>query len=105
MQTNLPVVSVRDIDVPGNDLVIATHGRAFWVMDDVSPLRVSPPASAAAFLFPPAVTVRERGAGFTGSPMPKDEPMAANTPSGADNDYVLRANAEQPVTPAILLAQ
>ena len=39
LQLNLPVTSVRDIDVHGNDLVIATHGRAFWILDDVTPLR------------------------------------------------------------------
>ncbi|HEX3583658.1 MAG TPA: hypothetical protein VH087_17960, partial [Thermoanaerobaculia bacterium] len=107
MQLNLPVTSVRDIDVHGNDLVIATHGRAFWVMDDVSPLRVAPailPAGSP-FLFPPAVTVRERGAGFTGSPMPKDEALAANPPSGAYIDYLLGADAKQPVTLEILDAK
>jgi photosystem II stability/assembly factor-like uncharacterized protein len=36
LQLNLPVTSVRDIDVHGDDLVIATHGRAFWVLDDVT---------------------------------------------------------------------
>ena len=39
LQLNLPVTSIRDIAVHGNDLVIATHGRAFWVMDDLAPLR------------------------------------------------------------------
>ena len=39
LQQSLPVTSVRDIDVHGDDLVIATHGRGFWIMDDVSALR------------------------------------------------------------------
>ena len=89
LQLNLPVTSVRDIDVHGNDLVIATHGRAFWIMDDVTPLRQWTPAASPPFLFTPATAVRERGAGFTGTPMPKDEPMASNPPSGAYIDYVL----------------
>jgi hypothetical protein len=50
------------------------------------------------FLFKPAVAVHERPAGFTGSPMPKDEPMAANPPFGAYIDYVIRSAAAQPVT-------
>lgn len=93
LQKNLPVTSVRDLDVHGNDLVIATHGRAFWILDDVTPLRRTAEATAAggAYLFPPAAAVRERPQGFTGSPMPKDEAMASNPPYGAVIDYVLPA--------------
>jgi hypothetical protein len=100
LQMNLPVTSVRDIDVHGNDVVIATHGRAFWVIDNVTPLRQD--ATAGDFLFAPAVAVRERPAGFTGSPMPKDEPMAPNPPAGAQIDYVISASSQQPVTIEIL---
>ena len=92
LQQNLPVTSVRDIDVHDNDLVIATHGRAFWIMDDVTPLRHAAPATGP-FLFPPATAVRYRAAGFTGTPMPKDEPMAPNPPFGANIDYVLNGPA------------
>ena len=96
LQRNLPITSVRDLEVHGDDLVVATHGRAFWVMDDVAPLRQ---ASAVAtgdepVLFAPAVAVRMRPAGFTGTPMPKDEALAANPPAGACLDYVLRAPAK-----------
>ncbi len=98
LQANLPVTSVRDIDVHGDDVVIATHGRAFWVLDDVSPLRqlaadhrIEP---AAAWLFAPATAIRLRPAGFTGSPMPKEEPAAANPPAGAFLDYVLATEAK-----------
>jgi len=84
LQMNLPVTSVRDIDVHGNDLAIATHGRAFWIMDDISPLR-----NIGATLYPPATAIRFRPAGFTGSPMPKDEALAPNPPNGAYIDYVL----------------
>src|SRR5207237_7317109 len=90
LQKNLPVTSVRDIDVHGYDVVIATHGRAFWIMDDVTPLRQIDLVNGTA-LFRPAVAIRERPAGFTGSPMPKDEPMAANPPFGAIIDYVIGA--------------
>jgi photosystem II stability/assembly factor-like uncharacterized protein len=94
LQFNLPVTSVRDIDVHGDDVVIATHGRGFWVLDDVTPLRQAPEVTGAAVLYKPADAIRFRGAGFTGSPMPKDEPMAPNPPSGANIDYVLAAPAE-----------
>jgi len=92
LQLNLPVTSVRDIDVHGNDVVIGTHGRAFWILDDVTPLRQDVPS--APFLFKPATAVRFRGAGFTGTPMPKDEALASNPPNGAFIDYVLDAPAK-----------
>jgi hypothetical protein len=98
LQLNLPVSSVRDLEMHGDDLVIATHGRAFWVLDDLSPLRqlaadhrIEP---AAPWLFAPATAVRLRPAGFTGTPMPKEETAAPNPPSGAVIDYVLVAGAK-----------
>jgi photosystem II stability/assembly factor-like uncharacterized protein len=107
LQANLPVTSVRDLDVHGDDLVIATHGRAFWILDGVTPLRQLDDrvAAATAWLFAPATAVRMRPAGFTGTPMPKDEPMAANPPAGAFLDYVLKAGARRPVTLEIRDAQ
>ncbi len=106
LQLNLPVTSVRDLDVHGRDVVAATHGRAFWILDDVTPLRQVDAAVAAApsHLFGPASAVRLRPAGFTGTPLPKDEPMAANPPAGAYIDYVLGA-AAGPVVISILDAQ
>jgi photosystem II stability/assembly factor-like uncharacterized protein len=98
LQMNLPVTSVRDIDVHGNDLVIATHGRAFWILDDISSLRNVEAGFSPPYLFPPATAVRERTGAFFGSPMPKDEPMAPNPPFGAYIDYVLGAAATGPVT-------
>ena len=99
LQQNLPQTSVRDIDVHGNDLVIATHGRGFWIMDDVSALRQLPAAKTdAAMLFKPAIAIRVRTPAFTGTPFPKDEPMAANPPDGALIDYVLPAGVKGPVT-------
>ena len=102
LQQNLPVTSVRDIDVHGDDLVIATHGRGFWIMDDVSALRqMDAVRSGAVTLFKPADAIRVRPAQFTGTPMPKDEPMAANPPYGAIIDYVLPAAVQGPVVVTI----
>ncbi len=97
LQANLPVTSVRDLDVHGEDLVIATHGRAFWVLDGLAPLRQldAEVEGASAWLFTPAEAVRFRPAGFTGTPMPKDEAMAANPAPGAYVDYVLKGAARQ----------
>src|SRR5262249_47728372 len=100
LQQNLPVTSVRDLTVHDDDLVIATHGRSFWILDDATPLRQLSDtiATTAAFLFQPATARRVRPAGFTGTPMPKDEPMAPNPMSGAVIDHGLAKPAGQPVT-------
>lgn len=106
LQQNLPVTSVRDIDVHGDDLVIATHGRGFWIMDDVTALRqMSSLRPDAVTLFAPAVAVRVRVADFTGTPLPKDEPTASNPPDGAIIDYVLPQGVTGPVGVTILDAE
>jgi photosystem II stability/assembly factor-like uncharacterized protein len=103
LQANLPRTSVRDIDVHGSDLVIATHGRGFWIMDDVSALRqLAPNAKLATRLFAPATAIRTRIATFTGTPLPKDEPMASNPPAGAMIDYALEKPARKAVELSIL---
>jgi photosystem II stability/assembly factor-like uncharacterized protein len=104
LKNGLPVTSVRDIEVHGDDLVIATHGRGFYIMDDIAPLRTlktQPGQAQGPRLFPPAEAVRTRVAGFTGTPMPKDEPMAANPPNGAYIDYALDAAPTGPVELAV----
>jgi len=92
LQQNLPVTSVRDIAIHDNDLVLATHGRGIWIMDDISALRQldAKVESANSWLFAPAPAYRVRMPEFTGTPMPKDEPMAANPPLGAYLDYTLK---------------
>jgi hypothetical protein len=104
LQKNLPVTSVRDITLHDADVVIATHGRGFWILDDVSALRQldAKVESAAAWLFAPATAFRVRRAAFTGTPLPKDEPMAANPPDGAYIDYALKVAAPEPITLEIL---
>ena len=97
---------MRDIDVHGDDLVIATHGRGFWIMDDMTALRqMNDVRSGEPTLFKPAVAIRVRPVSFTGTPMPKDEPMAANPPDGAPIDYVLPTATQGPVTITILDGQ
>jgi photosystem II stability/assembly factor-like uncharacterized protein len=102
LQMNLPVTSVRDIDVHENDLVIATHGRGFWIMDNVTPLRSVAAGFSRSFLFPPATAYRERPAGFTGTPRPKDEALAPNPPFGAMIDYLIAPGGAKEVALEIL---
>jgi photosystem II stability/assembly factor-like uncharacterized protein len=102
LQQDLPITSVRDLRVHDDDLIIATHGRGIWIMDDITALRqMAAVRPHSVVLFKPAVAVRFRQ-GFSGTPMPKDEPMAANPPNGAIIDYVLPANVRGPVTLSIL---
>ena len=100
LQLNLPVTSMRDIDVHGNDLVLATFGRGFWILDDVTALRQldAEVAAAPVHLFKPAVASRIRPGGFLSTPLPKDEPQANNPPNGALIDYTLKSDATAPVT-------
>ncbi|MDB5483929.1 MAG: hypothetical protein JWO83_4982 [Caulobacteraceae bacterium] len=98
LQNGLPTTSVRDITIHGDDLVIATHGRGFWILDDIAALReLAARPAAGPRLFAPVMAIRERPSGFTGTPKPKDEPMAADPPFGAYIDYVLQADVQGPV--------
>ena len=98
LRNGLPTTSVRDITIHGDDLVIATHGRGFYVLDDIIPLRALAGNSApAVHLFPQAAAYRVNEPSFTGTPMPKDEPLALNPPFGAIIDYALPANVAGPV--------
>ncbi len=96
LQLNLPVTSVRDIAVHGDDLIVATHGRSFWILDDITPLRQAAQRarSESAFLYKPQLTVRVDNDAFPGTPLPPEEPTADNPPSGAMLDYYLSAKAQ-----------
>ncbi|HZO22186.1 MAG TPA: hypothetical protein VFB37_06735 [Steroidobacteraceae bacterium] len=102
LQQNLPRTSVRDLQIHTDDLVIATHGRGFWIMDDVAPLRsLAADPSGTTRLLAPAKAYRVQPTGFTGTPMPQDEPMGANPPGGAYIDYALETDSA-PVKLSIL---
>jgi photosystem II stability/assembly factor-like uncharacterized protein len=105
LQLNLPVTSVRDIDINSSDLIAATHGRSFWVLDDIAPLRQAAAAqSAKTYLYTPPTAVRVDNDGFLGTPLPAEEPQADNPPNGAIIDYYLSDDATK-VTLQILDAQ
>jgi len=95
LQLNLPVSSVRDLTIHGDDLVIATHGRSFWILDNITPLRQTSDARRAktAFLYHPAAAIRVDNDDFVGTPLPPEEPTAQNPPNGASIDYFLKSPA------------
>ncbi len=104
LQLNLPVTSIRDLAVHGDDLAIATHGRAFWIMDDIEPLRQAAEAAASGttYLFAPAPAYRLRPGNQEGTPLPLDEPQAQNPATGLYIDYYLADVPRSPVVIEIL---
>ncbi len=104
LELNLPHSSMRDLWVHDDDLIVATHGRGFWVLDDLAPLRQAnrAVADAAVHLFDPTPAVRVRRDTYTDTPLPADEPVGENPPSGAVIDYALGQSASGPVTLEIL---
>jgi hypothetical protein len=104
LQLNLPAASMRDLAIHGDDLIVGTHGRGFWVIDDITPLRQinNEVAQANAYLFQPADAINLTPGSDNGTPMPRDEPLADNAPYGAMIDYYLKSNTRGPVTLEIL---
>jgi len=104
LQLNLPAASMRDLAIHDDDLIVATHGRGFWVLDGITSLRQinDDTAKAQAFLFRPGDAFNLPPSSDNGTPMPRDEPLAANPPYGAMIDYYLKANVTGPLTLEIL---
>jgi hypothetical protein len=104
LQLNLPVTSVRDFEIYNNDLIVATHGRGFWVIDDISPLRqlTDTVLASNAFLFRPSDAINYIQGSDNGTPLQKDEPQALNPPDGVVIDYYLKTAATGPVVLEIL---
>jgi photosystem II stability/assembly factor-like uncharacterized protein len=100
LRLNMPAISVRDIEVKDDasclcsDLVAGTHGRGFWILDDVTPLRQAATAAAAsnAYLFKPATGIRIRFGTNDPTPWPPELPAGENPPPGAIVDYYLPAD-------------
>jgi len=103
----MPAISVRDIQLKDDstclcaDLIAGTHGRGFWILDDVTPLRhlarSGSAAGAATYLVRPHLAVRVRLGTNEPTPWPPELPAAENPPAGAIIDYALAADASGPV--------
>jgi photosystem II stability/assembly factor-like uncharacterized protein len=96
---NLPASSMRDLVIHGDDVVVGTHGRSFWILDNITPLRELNPEIAAspAHLFAPQLTYRVRRNNGTDTPLPPEIPAGQNPPDGAMLDYWLQSAASSPV--------
>lgn len=102
LRLNMPAISVRDLQLKDDsaclcaDLIAATHGRGFWILDNVTPLRamaVAGNAPSSSYLVKPAKAVRVRFAANDPTPWPPEVPAGENPPDGAIIDYYLAANA------------
>ncbi len=113
LRLNMPAISVRDIRIKDDstcfcaDLVAGTHGRGFWILDDITPLRQVAEARRAkqeqsAYLFKPVTAVRVRAGTNDPTPWPPEIPAGENLTAGAIIDYYLGAPAGGPVTLEIL---
>jgi photosystem II stability/assembly factor-like uncharacterized protein len=98
LRLNLPATSVRDLIVKTDDLVVATHGRGFWILDNITPLRQLNRKQHENALFKPQTALRVRANLNTDTPLPPDEPAGENPPDGATIDYFLSKDASGPVT-------
>ncbi len=104
LRLNMPATSIRDLVIHDDDIVVGTHGRSFWILDDMTPLRQidAKVADAEAYLFKPKLTYRFRRDRYTDTPLPPEEPAGKNPPDGAIINYRLASAARTPVVLEIL---
>jgi photosystem II stability/assembly factor-like uncharacterized protein len=100
LQLNLPVSPIHDLVVKDDDLVVATHGRSFWVLDDVTPIRQVSAQSAQAdmILYQPQTALRLHYP----EEFDKRQPVGDNPPAGAIIDYYFKNAPKDEVTLDIL---
>ena len=100
LQLNLPHTSMRDLTIHGDDLIVGTHGRSFWILDDIAPLRQlsAEIMKSSVTLFAPQDAIRLHWNRNTDTPLPPEVPAGKNPPDGAIVDYYLSAASSQPVT-------
>lgn len=99
LRLNMPATSIRDLVIKDNDLVVGTHGRGFWILDDITPLRQlkNSKGTKGSILFKPATTYRIRWNMNTDTPLPQEEPAGENPPDGAIINYFLKDKASSVV--------
>lgn len=104
LRLNMPASSIRDLTIKDNDLIAATHGRSFWILDDITPLRQLNKSIVkdAVTLYRPEQAYRVRWDMWPDTPLPADEPAGKNPPDGAIIDYYLKENIQDTVKLDIL---
>jgi hypothetical protein len=96
LRLNMPATSIRDLVIKDDDLVVGTHGRSFWILDNITPLRqLTPQANTQkVILYEPQNTYRVRWNMNPDTPLPQEEPAGQNPPDGAIIDYYLSTPSE-----------
>lgn len=96
LRLNMPATSIRDLVIKDDDLVIGTHGRSFWILDNITPLRqlTAKLAAEKSILYKPQTTYRIRWSTYTDTPVPQEEAAGSNPPEGAMIDYYLQSTAK-----------
>ncbi len=96
LRLNMGATSIRDLIIKGDDLAVGTHGRGFWILDNITPLRQLQESivKSAAHLFKPQTTYRVRWNTNSDTPLTPDLPAGENPPDGAMIDYYLGSSAE-----------
>ncbi len=97
LRLNMPATSIRDLVIKEDDIVAGTHGRSFWILDDITPLRQLSPSisNTPAILFKPQTAIRVRWSMYTDTPVPQEEPAGQNPPDGAIINYYLSEKANE----------
>lgn len=100
LKLNMPATSIRDLVIKDDDIVVGTHGRSFWILDNITSLRqlVNKAKQVDNILYKPQTAIRIRWNNYTDSPVPQEEPAGQNPPDGAIIDYYLSENANEVVT-------
>ena len=99
LKLNLPATSIRDLVIHQDDVVVGTHGRSFWILDNITALRQlnSQIAASQVHFFTPQITYRVRRNNNTDTPLPPEVPAGKNPPDGAMLDYYLKSVPSGPV--------
>ncbi len=102
LRLNMPATSIRDLVVHDDDVVVGTHGRSFWVLDDITALRQISSDTSNTVLFKPELATRVHWNNNSDTPLPPEEPAGKNPPDGAILDYYLPDSSSGPVAIEIL---
>jgi len=97
LRLNMPMTSIRDLVIKDDDLVVGTHGRSFWILDDITPVRQvkNEILSRNSVLYIPQPSLRIRWSMNPDTPLPQEEPGGQNPPDGAIIDYYLKTAAKE----------
>jgi len=100
LRLNMPATSIRDLVIKDDDLVVGTHGRGFWILDDITPLRQisEQVAKDKVVLYKPQTATRIRWGMYTDTPLPQEEPAGQNPPDGAVIDMYLKEKINSEIT-------